>query len=65
MNMKVLIIGTMEIDGEEETGIFIKASIDEMRKYKHLFGEEVELKSKEIRIIQNPVDINGEKQNIS
>ena len=39
--MKVLIIGTFEVDGQEETGIFIKATEEECRKYRNLFAEKV------------------------
>jgi len=44
--MKVKVIGTFEVDEQEETGIFIEASFDEMREYRELFGEEVILKAK-------------------
>jgi len=45
--MEILMIGGMEVDGEDEFGIFIRADIEEIKLYRHLFGEKVILKKAE------------------
>ena len=41
--MKIDIIGVFNVDGEERTGFFIPATIEELKNHKMLFGEDVEI----------------------
>ena len=47
MRMKVLIIGTFDVDGEEDTGLFIRATVEELKQNRHLYAEEVKLEKVE------------------
>jgi len=47
--MKVLIIGTFEVDGQEDTGIFIRATEEELKEYRHLYAEDVILEEKNLK----------------
>ena len=52
--MKPLIMGTMNIDGEELTGIFLQCDVRELKSHSILFAEEVELVEKIKPTASNP-----------
>ncbi len=43
MKGKILIIGDMNVDGENLTGCFVECSVDELKEGKNMFAEEVEI----------------------
>ena len=45
--MRVLIMGTFEVDGHKETGIFIETTKEEVRENIDLYAENVVLKLEE------------------
>ena len=47
--MKVLIIGTFEVDSQDDTGIFIRATEEELKEYRHLYAEDVILEEKNLK----------------
>ena len=45
MKGKIVVIGDMNVDGEELRGVFVECSVEELRGGRNLFGEEVKIEA--------------------